>query len=351
MPSVLICDDSATMRALLRWVLQAHGLRVAAETSSAEEAVALAQKIKPDLITMDVMLPGLDGFEATKAILKAGPARIVIVSAAAEALQADLVFRALQCGALDLVDKPEAGDQGVLQRWGKDLCENLLALCALPPGQPAAPIRRRDRPSLPPRRLTALGIVASTGGPPALAALLKDVPASLAFPILVAQHIAPGFTEGMARWLGTQTRMRVRVAQGGETAEGGTVWFPADRHDLLWQGGRLRVARNPGGLCPSGDRLLESLALELGPAAAGMVLTGMGADGAEGLLRLRGLGGLTFAQESASCVVDGMPSMAVARGGTQHRLTPDELGFCVAELGRHGGSPPPSSLLGPGGRP
>lgn len=263
MPSVLICDDSESMRKVLRWALQSHGLSVLAEACGAEEALDLVQKHKPDLITMDVMLPGRDGFEATKAILKAGPARIVIVSAAGEALQTDLVFRALQCGALDLVDKPEVNDPRILQRWGDELGANLLALCALPLGQPKDGPARRARPSLPPRRLSALGIAASTGGPPALATVLKDVPPTLPFPVLVAQHIAPGFTEGMARWLGTQVRLKVRVALGGEAAEGGTVWLPADRHDLLWHKGRLKVAPNAGGSAPTATACWRAWRLNL----------------------------------------------------------------------------------------
>ena len=304
MPSVLICDDSATMRLVLRRMLQGHGFSVAAEAANGQEAVDLARRVKPDLITMDVMLPGVDGFEATKAILRDGPARIVIVSAAGEALQADLGFRALQSGALDLVDKPEAADPGTLADWGEDLGVNLLALTRLPLGFRLVGEARRSRPSLPPRRVAALGIAASTGGPPALASLLKDVPPSLPFPVLVAQHIAPGFTDGLVRWLGTQTGLKVRMAAGGEVPEAGTVWIPRDRHDLLWASGRLQVLPNKGGVCHTGDRLRKA-------------------------------GGLTFAQDSASCVVDGMPAMAVARGGTDQRLTLEELGFCVMELGRH----------------
>lgn len=337
MPAVLICDDSATMRLALRRTLEGAGFRVVAEAANGEDAVALARRMKPDLITMDVMLPGVDGFQATRAILKEGPARIVIVSAAGEALQADLGFRALQSGALDLLDKPDHVGPGGMADWGRELCESLAALAQLPLGQGRAPAARRARPTLPLRRVAALGIASSTGGPPALAALLKDADPGLPYPILVAQHIAPGFSEGLARWLGTQTRLKVRMALGGENADPGTVWIPADRHDLLWRSGRLLVSPNDGGVCPSGDRLLGSLAKELGRRAAGLVLTGMGSDGADGLVQLRAAGGLTFAQDSASCVVDGMPAVAVARGGTDQRLTLEELGFCISELGRAAG--------------
>lgn len=335
MASVLICDDSPTMRLALRRSLEAEGHSVVAEAASGEEAVQLAGRVQPEIITMDVMLPGMDGFMATQAILKAGPARIVIISAAGEALQTDLSFRALSAGALDLLDKPEAGKPGALAEWGKDLGMRLRALADLPLGSRPAAMPRLGRPKVRHRELAAFGIVASTGGPPALAALLKDLRSGLRFPLLVAMHIAPGFTPGLGRWLSTQTGMKVAVAEGGELAAPGTVWLARDACDLLWHGdGRLRVSPSSGGVCPNGDRLLQSLATGLGPKAGAAVLTGMGRDGAEGLLALKLAGGLTLAQDSESCVVDGMPAAAVALGAAEQRLRPEEIGFCIAELGR-----------------
>ena len=334
-PTVLICDDSPTMRLALRRSLVLGGLGVLGEAASGQEAVALAKKLEPDLITMDVMLPDLDGFQATRAILAQGPARIVIVSAAGEALQADLSFRALQSGALDLVDKPNVGDPADLAAWGHQLAITLKSLAELPLGRrPPAP-SYAQRPQLGWRKVGVFAIVVSTGGPPALARLLRDLPPTLSYPVLVAQHIAAGFTQGLARWLATQTALPVRVAEGGEVAAPGSVWLPQDRTDLLLhEGGRLRLLPNPGGVCPNGDRLLASVAQRRGKEAAGAVLTGMGSDGAQGLLALRQAGGLTFAQDSASCVVDGMPAAAAALGGVDGRLTVEELGFVMAELGR-----------------
>lgn len=331
--SVLIADDSATMRLALRRLLAGAGFEICAEAASGQQAVDLAKQLKPDLVTMDVMMPGLDGFQATQAILASGPARIVIVSAAGEALQADLSFRALQCGALDLVDKPEAA---ALEAWGGRLAKRLLELAVLPAGarwMPSAGALPKKRFAK--RTLRAFGVASSTGGPPALAELLKPLPADLPFPILIAQHIAPGFMPGLARWLKTQTALDVRLAEGGESPLGGQVWMPRDGSDLtLGPGGRLRVMANPGGVCPNGDRLLSSMALELGAESGAAVLTGMGRDGAEGLLALKKAGGLTLAQDALSCVVDGMPAAAVALGAAEQRLNPQEIGFCVMELGR-----------------
>lgn len=334
-PTVLICDDSPTMRLALRRSLALGGLSVLGEAASGQEAVALAKKLAPDLITMDVMLPDLDGFQATGAILAQAPARIVIVSSAGEALQADLSFRALQSGALDLVDKPTVGDPADLEAWGRRLAVTLKSLAELPLGRRPPASSYPQRPQLGWRKVSVFAIVVSTGGPPALARLLRDLPPTLSYPVLVAQHIAAGFTQGLARWLATQTALPVRVAQDGDVAAPGTVWLAQDRTDLLLhEGGRLRLLPNPGGLCPNGDRLLASVAQRRGKEAAGAVLTGMGSDGAQGLLALRQAGGLTFAQDSASCVVDGMPAAAAALGGADGRLTVEELGFVMAELGR-----------------
>lgn len=333
MPGILICDDSATMRLALRRSLEAQGLAVSAEAASGEEAVKLALQLKPDLITMDVMLPGMDGFRATQAILAQGPARIVVVSAAGEALQTDLSFRALGSGALDLVDKPEASGAQALQGWSRDLGMRIRALLDLPLGLRATMPRLRQL-RITRRSLRAFGIAASTGGPPALAKVLRDLPSDLPFPVLVALHIAPGFGPGLRRWLQTQTSLTVRMAEGGESAEAGSVWIPRDGNDLLWHRDRLRVLPSGGGVCPNGDRLLGSLAEQLGREAGAAVLTGMGRDGAAGLLALKEAGGLTLAQDAETCVVDGMPAAAVALGAAEQRLRPEEIGFCIAELGR-----------------
>jgi two-component system chemotaxis response regulator CheB len=334
MPTVLICDDSVTMRIALRRTMLMGGLAVVGEAATGEEAVALAKQLKPDLITMDVMLPDLDGFQATQAILANGPTRIVIVSAAGEALQADLSFRALQSGAMDLVEKPESGDAAQLQAWGKALAANLIALAALPIGQ-RPELAARPRPHVGARRIAIFAIAVSTGGPPALAKLMKGLSPSLSYPIVVVQHIAAGFTNGLANWLATQTPLKVKVAEGGELAAPGTIWLAKDRSDIvLHEGGRLRILPNLGGVCPNGDRLLSSVAERYGKEGAGAVLTGMGADGAQGLLAMKKAGALTFAQESSSCVVDGMPASAVALGAAEQRLTLEELNFVMAELGR-----------------
>ena len=335
---ILIADDSSTMRLVLRRLLGGAGFDVCGEAASGQEAVDLAQRLQPDLITMDVMMPGLDGFEASKAILAQGPARIIIVSAAGEALQTDLSFRALQCGALDVMDKPEAGGPNALQIWGLRLALRLTELVALPAGSrwmPSMSSQTAPKKRWTKRTLRAFGIAASTGGPPALAELLKPLPQSLPFPILIAQHIAAGFVPGLARWLKTQTVLDVRVAEGGELPQGGQVWLPSDGSDLVvGPGGRLKLMANGGGVCPNADHLLNSMALELGAEAGAAVLTGMGQDGAEGLLAMKKAGALTLAQDSASCVVDGMPAAAVAKGAAEQRLNPQEIGFCVMELGR-----------------
>ena len=244
-------------------------MAVLGEAATGREAVEMARRLKPDLISMDVMLPDLDGFEATRAILADGPARIVMVSAAGEALQADLSFRALQCGALDLVEKPEARDPEGLAQWGRALAERLTLLAAQPLGRRALGHQAAfpSRPFRAPHRVAAFGIAVSTGGPPALAQLLKSLAPSLNYPVLVAQHIAPGFAPGLARWLAGQTQLPVRLAESGELPTPGVVWLAKDRTDLVLTGdGRLCAAPNGQRDCaPTGTVWAGQPGLAAGP--------------------------------------------------------------------------------------
>jgi two-component system chemotaxis response regulator CheB len=159
------------------------------------------------------------------------------------------------------------------------------------------------------------GIVASTGGPPALADLLAKLPRDFPVPLLIAQHITVGFTQGMVRWLSQVTPLPVDIARDGERLEPGRVYFPLDGHDLTVDGsGLARLQRTKGGPCPSGDLLLSSIAVAFGRRSGGVVLTGMGEDGARGLLAIQQSGGVTFAQDEASSVVFGMPRAALELG-------------------------------------
>lgn len=322
---VLVADDSPTLRQALRLLLEEDPLiRVVAEAADGHEAVAQAQRTSPDVITMDVVMPGLDGLRATEEIMAVAPTRIIVISQLATREQ-DLAFRALAAGAVELLPKPRVTGADELRRWGLTVREAVKLMSEVPVvTRRAAAAPAHPRPA--PRVLEAVGLVASTGGPQAVVAILGGLPAAVPFPVLVAQHISSGFVEGMRRWFSESTALEVRVARDGERPRPGCVYLAPPGCNLRWaRAGALETPPCTDCLCPSGDALLASLADALGPRAAGVVLSGMGEDGARGLLAVRRAGGLALAQSAASSVVDGMPAAADALGAPEARLAPREL--------------------------
>ncbi len=312
---VLVVDDSPTMaNALTALLSEDPRIEVVGRAEDGNRAVMLARLLRPDVITMDLLLPGLDGPGAIAQIMADAPARILVVSAVAEQRGVDLGFQAMSAGALELIGKPTVTSGEELRRWGRELARSVCLMAEVPV------VSRRVRgtarpPNVLGARVDIFGLAASTGGPPALAEVLSKLPTDLPVPIVIAQHITDGFTQGMVRWLSAVTPLPVRVAKEGERLEPGKVYFPADGHDLAIESdGVARLTRTLGGACPSGDLLLASLARAYGSRAGGGVLTGMGEDGARGLLAIHQSGGVTFAQDEASSVVFGMPRAALELG-------------------------------------
>lgn len=307
---VLVADDSPTQRRLVCALLEpARGIRVIAEAQDGLDAVEQVIRLRPDVVTMDVQMPGLNGLDATAMIMSKAPSRIIIVCAVREVSQVALSFQAMNAGALELIAKPDGTED--VGRWGLRVVDAIRLMSEVP----VVGRRRPESPSLPAtpsfaHRAEVVGLAASTGGPPALAKILGALPGDFP-PVLVAQHIAPGFTPGLTRWLQSVVPLRIVQAVTGMVPQPGTVTFAPDGHDLeVDLQGVLRVPRATGSVWPSGDRLLSSLAASFGPRAAGVVLTGMGEDGARGLLALRLKGGATFAQDAETSVVYGMPRVA-----------------------------------------
>jgi len=314
---VLIVEDSPTQCELLRSLLgEDSDIALVGEAHDGVEAVEAARRLRPDVVTMDMRLPRLGGLEAIAEIMIEAPARILVVCAVDDDPALDLSFRAVAAGALELIAKPRGKDSAGIRAWGHTLRESIHLMAEVPVVRRyRSTPRARAAPLSPGQHLGALGIVASTGGPPALAAILKALPGDLPVPIFIAQHVAPGFVGGLVRWLGAQTRLRVVLAEHGAAAEPGRVYLPPDEHDLLvTRGGRVGLAPNASASCPSANRLLASLAEVYLERAGGIVLTGMGTDGAQGAQAICDAGGVMFAQEEESCVVNGMPRAAVRAG-------------------------------------
>ena len=238
----------------------------------------------------------------------------------------------MAAGALEILPKPGPGPHE-LRRFGTRIAEAVRLMAEVP-------VVRRHRafafpagPKPHPAGVGAIGIVASTGGPPALTVVLRGLPAGLPAPILIAQHIAAGFTPGLLRWLGEVSESEVRVACDGDLPAAGVVYLPPDGCDLeIDLEGLVRTPESTGVHVPNGNRLLHSIANVYGPRSVGVVLAGMGDDGAQGLLAIRNAGGATCAQDEASCVVFGMPSAARALGATDNLIPLDGIGPLLAGL-------------------
>lgn len=345
---VLIVDDSATMRATMRALLRdAKGIEVVGEAHDGEHAVEEATRLRPDVVTMDVLMPGLDGIASIERIMADAPTRILVVSSAVAAGGAALSLRAIGAGALELLAKPSADAtapaDGDVRKFGARLAEAIRLMAEVPV------VRRHTSPHAPARVMArpvdVIAIAASTGGPPLVASLLQRLSAFPAAagapPVVIAQHLAEGFATGLARWLDDTVapRVRVVVAVDGAPLSRGHVYVAPDGRDVVIE--RLPnsslVVRTPppiGHHRPSADRLLTSVASSGGARAAAFVLTGMGDDGARGLLDVKRAGGLTVVQDPASAVVGGMPSAAIALGAANDVVGIDALGTLLIDLVR-----------------
>jgi two-component system chemotaxis response regulator CheB len=318
-PRVVICEDSATYASVLTRVLEHGGeVRVVGAYDTAEAPIAALPRLRPQLVTMDIELPGMSGLQAVERIMSTHPLPILVLSshvgAGSTAAAAALAAGALDALAKDDLDLSEpAGATAAALRHRVRVLSRARVI-----RHPRGGLGERRRPPAPPRDAAAIGVVASTGGPQALAALLGALPASFPIPILVVQHIAAGFIEGFARWLDGAIDLPVRLGSNGPRAEPGVWVAPEGVHLVLAPHGRLGLDRRvaPGGHRPSGDALLHSLAAVAGRDAVAVVLTGMGRDGADGLAAVAASGGLTIAQDKATSAIFGMPRAAAERGAS-----------------------------------
>ncbi|MEA2624971.1 MAG: two-component system, chemotaxis family, protein-glutamate methylesterase/glutaminase [Candidatus Binatota bacterium] len=319
MVRVLIAEDSDTARALLVEILRTDPtVEIVGEARDGLEAVAMTERLRPDVVTMDIHMPRLDGFGATKEIMIACPTPIVVVSGTDLAAETETAARALAAGALAIIPRPSVRSDN-FRRSARELVSMVKSMAGI------KVIRRRRDPDalvrrpLPARQgsVRAVAIAASTGGPAALHAILRELPATLPVPLLAVQHITPGFIGGLVRWLSSASAIRVKLAEDGEPLLPGTLYLAPDGSHLgIAPGVTVSLSGAPpiGGFRPSADHLFESLGRVFGARGLGVILTGMGADGLQGLKRLREARGAIVAQDETSCVVYGMPGVAVAAG-------------------------------------
>lgn len=320
----VVVEDSLVQKAHLVHVLEADGdITVVGEATSATEAAEVVQRLRPDVVTLDIHIPG-GGISAIERIMAEAPVPILVLSAAVVDQSSTAAVEALVAGALEALPKPE--------QWGPAeealLRERVRALRGVtvlrhPRGA------RTEYPSILENGMPVVALAASTGGPAALAEVLSGL-GGLQAPVLVVQHLHPDFVSGFVTWMRRASALPVQLAAAGASLQKGSVYVAPGGTHLRIEGGRARLDPHPDTIHrPSADQLLHSVAEEAGSRGVGVVLTGMGDDGAAGLLELRRRGGFTAVQDEATCAVFGMPMAAQKLGAAMQVLPLQEIAAAV----------------------
>ena len=354
---VMIVEDSLVVRELLRYIVSRDPrLELVAAVTSGEEALAAIASARPDVISMDIRLPGIDGLETTRRIMAERPTPIVVVAGSVEDSALHISMNALRAGALSVVEKPVATTHKGYEIVANEICTQLRIMAQVPvirrrpigaewSGRTTAPLSSAPPAPVAPvfgQTPTVLGIAASTGGPPALARVIGALPEGFPLPVLLVQHMGPAFMDGFAAWLDSVVALPVAIARDGERAEGGRVYVaPGDRHLELGSNRILRVIDTApvSGQRPAATVLFRSMARQVGSAGIGVLLTGMGEDGAVGLADMHAAGAQTVAEHQSTAVVYGMPAAAVRLGAARAVLPLDRVAEHVLRLAMPGAAP------------
>jgi len=334
---VLLADDSILVRAILKDALQGAGdMIVVGEASTGIEAVALNEALTPDLIVMDILMPVMGGLEATEAIMANLPAPILVLSATLDDKDVKLAFTAIKKGALDVMAKPVLAGGADQREFVARLLEKIRLLSRI---KVIHHIQRKREPAAvalhkPAANRNILAIGASTGGPRAVLSILKTLPPDFSGAVFVVQHISSGFASGFAHWLDIECQLPVRLAKAGDQPVRGEVLVAPTDCQMRLENGVIRVLDAPAVNCcrPSIDVFFNSLATDSGRDTVGVLLTGMGRDGAQGLAEIRSSGGFTIVQDEKSSVVFGMPKAAIALNAAEVVLALEAIPAAVHRI-------------------
>ncbi len=340
---VLVVEDSPAVRDFLVHVLNSDpDIHVVGTAATGEQAIETTRLRRPDVITMDIHMPEMDGLEATRRIMETTPTPIVIVSGSSDPREIATTFNAMEAGALAVLRRPAGIGHPDHAATTAELIQTVKLMSEV------KVVRRwpNHRPGAAPRpaegglkraaagiRVIAIG--ASTGGPPVLHTILAALPRDFPAPVLIVQHMAAGFVRGFAEWLAQSSRLPVRLAVHGEPLVPGQIYIaPDDHHLTVGSGGRIALTRTPpeNGLRPAVSCLFRSIAQVYGGDAIAGLLTGMGSDGAEELKQLKDLGAVTFAQDRDSSVVHGMPGEAIKLDAAMLVLSPEKIAGALVNL-------------------
>ncbi len=339
---VFLVEDSPIALQILKSTLAASpDLEVVGTAQNGKDALVEICRLKPDVVCTDLYMKGMDGLELTRQVLAQSPCPILVISVAVGEGNEQTVFQLLQAGAVDVFPKPASGLASDYLK--DDLIQKVKVLSGVKvftrPIKPAPLPSIGGIKSLSAEKLQGdhhiIGIGASTGGPQAVFKILSQLPATFPLPILCTQHISEGFLEGLVSWMDQECGLKIKVADAGESVQPGTVYYAPERFNLeIDRRGKLihSAAVPTEHHCPSINCMLRSLALNYGSQATGILLTGMGNDGADGMSFINQVGGLTIAQDETSSVVFGMPKEAIALGAIQTVLPIGEIADVLLKL-------------------
>lgn len=337
MIKILVVEDSPVVREFLLHIFgQEPDLKVVGTASDGEAAIEAVQRLRPDVVTMDIEMPKMNGIEATRHIMETVATPVVVVSGSTDPHDVAITFRAMEAGALAVLRRPPGighpdheravkellrtvramSEVRVVRRWAKPQQKAISASPVPPP-----PVRV-------PQQVAVVALGASTGGPPVLQTILSGLPRDFPVPVLIVQHMARGFVQGFIEWLAHFSVLPVRLAAQGEYISAGTIYVAPDGFQMsVRKGGRIALDPCGSGMlhCPSVASLFQSLADSYGGEVVAGLLTGMGSDGAAELKLLRDRGAFTFAQNEASSVVYGMPGAAAKAGAAMLELAPEKI--------------------------
>jgi two-component system chemotaxis response regulator CheB len=345
MIKVLVVEDSPVVREFLVHILNSDPeIQVIGTAKDGEEALKVVDEKKPDVITMDINMPRMDGFEATRRIMESYPTPIVIVSGNWDTKEVATTFRAIEAGALTGVRRPAGIGHPEHETTVKELLETVKLMSEVKvvrrwsrlrrQGPSIVPSAESESKSVPSKvRLVAMG--ASTGGPMVLQKILSELPKNFLSPLLIVQHMATGFIQGFVEWLAQSSSFPVRVAIHGELLLSGHAYVAPDGlHMGIGSGNRIALSHNEpeNGLRPSVSYLFRSVIKTYGRNAIGVLLTGMGKDGAEELKLMKDSGSVTIVQDKESSVVHGMPGEAIGLGGATYVLPADKIAAALTHL-------------------
>ncbi len=342
MIKVMLVDDSGlTLMVLKKILAQAPDIVVVGTACNGQEALTLLPELQPDVICTDLIMPVMDGLAFTKAVMAEFPRPILVVSAAVQSSDTSNIFNLMQAGAIDVIAKPGYVLTDETGMNARDLINKIRVLSGVhvmalkkraEQNSPAPAIPIKAQTSAPPQ---IIGIGASTGGPQALHQILTALPANFPLPIICVQHISEGFSVGLVNWLNQDCKLTVQFAETGLTPEPEHVYFAPDNKQLEINAQKQLVctsAPSYGGHLPSISVTLQSLALHFGGQATGVLLTGMGCDGVDGLQSIKQVGGMTIAQDEASSIIFGMPKAAIEKQAAQVVLPLAQIAQALVKL-------------------